>query len=102
MAAFQSLAAANNICCGAESMRYLGTATFMLRENMHFEEVQKTNQKKPLKLNIKKSILGESKWVGDGEKENNDIVSGVSCSLALNKKVSTRIRILRYDLFFFF
>lgn len=40
-------------------MRYLGTATFMLKENMHFEELQKPDQQKPPKLNVKKSILGK-------------------------------------------
>lgn len=43
MAAFQSGAAANNICYGAESRRYLGTATFMLTEKAHLEMLQKTN-----------------------------------------------------------
>lgn len=42
-------------------MRYLGTATFTLKENMHFEELQKTIQQKPPKLNVKKSKLEEGK-----------------------------------------
>lgn len=86
MAAFRSRAAANNICYGAESMRYLGTATFMPKENVHFEEVQKTSQQKPTKLNIKKSILGEGKCVGDGEKENKDIVSELAAHYPLRKR----------------
>lgn len=45
-------------------MRYLGTATFTLKENMHFEELQKTIQQKPPKLNVKKSKLGEGKRWG--------------------------------------
>lgn len=57
MAAFQSGTAANNTCYGAESQRYLGTTTFMLKEKVHLEELQKTNQQKPSKLSLKK-LLG--------------------------------------------
>lgn len=60
MAAFQSRAAANNICYRAESMRYLGTATFMLKENMHFEELQKPNPAEATKIKRKEKYTGEA------------------------------------------
>lgn len=62
MAAFQSGAAANNICYGAESQRYLGTANFMLKGKSAFgRDPKKTKQKKPPKLSLKKS-MGRVGW----------------------------------------
>lgn len=82
-------------------MRYLGTATFMLKENMHFEELQKTNQQKPPKLNVKKSILWESKGVGDGEQENRDIVSESAAHYLLIKRFQNTLAYFGMTFFFF-
>lgn len=96
MAAFQSGAAANNICYGAESRRYPGTATFMLKEKVHLEELQKTSQQKPPKLSLKTSILGV------GVKENKGIVSEFVAHYPLIKSFqNTLTYVLWYDFFFF-
>lgn len=82
-------------------MRYLGTATFMLKENVHFEAVQKKSQQKPPKLNIKKSIFGESKGVGDSEKENKDIVSELAAPYPLIKRLESTLAYFSMTFCFF-
>lgn len=58
MAAFQSGAAANNICYGAESQRYLGTATFMLKRKSALGRAPKNKPAKLTKIKFKEKYIG--------------------------------------------
>lgn len=59
-------------------------------------------QQNPPKLNVEKSILGKGKEVGDGEKENKDIVSELAAHYLLIKMFQSILAYFGMTFFFFF